>query len=244
MPFWAAWRPLACPSCPPQVLRYLEAFASAFDLGQVVQTRTEVLAVRPLPAADRDDVAVAGDVLSPGGSSGAGGLRWEVTTRGLGSPAGAAAAAAGPAPGSSSGSGSSGGGEAAAARTSVYDAVVVCSGHFAEPRVPALPGQASFPGRQIHSHNYRTPEPFRGQTGGCRNGLWVGGCSCRRRRVGGWVGGCSGGSRRLGWGVSRHALLAVCGQDAGQCLGCTWPRVVYCRKERWPRKAPACAASS
>jgi len=31
--------------------------------------------------------------------------------------------------------------------------------------VPPFPGQAVFPGLQMHSHNYRKPEPFAGQTG-------------------------------------------------------------------------------
>lgn len=44
-----------------------------------------------------------------------------------------------------------------------YDAVVVCNGHYTEPRVAEIPGIELWPGRQIHSHNYRTPEPFRDQ---------------------------------------------------------------------------------
>ncbi|NJN50965.1 MAG: NAD(P)-binding domain-containing protein [Gammaproteobacteria bacterium] len=42
-----------------------------------------------------------------------------------------------------------------------FDAVAVCSGHFSDPRVPSLAGAAAFPGRQIHSHNYREPSGFR-----------------------------------------------------------------------------------
>ncbi|XP_061988846.1 flavin-containing monooxygenase FMO GS-OX-like 4 [Rosa rugosa] len=45
----------------------------------------------------------------------------------------------------------------------VYDAVVVCNGHFTEPRVAQIPGISSWKGKQVHSHNYRTPEPFRDQ---------------------------------------------------------------------------------
>ncbi|KAK7243396.1 hypothetical protein RIF29_38191 [Crotalaria pallida] len=44
-----------------------------------------------------------------------------------------------------------------------FEAVVVCSGHFTQPRVPTIPGIEKWPGYQIHSHNYRVPEPFRGQ---------------------------------------------------------------------------------
>ncbi len=41
-----------------------------------------------------------------------------------------------------------------------FDAVAVCSGHFSAPRVPELAGASKFPGRQLHSHNYRLPSPF------------------------------------------------------------------------------------
>ncbi|CDP09922.1 unnamed protein product [Coffea canephora] len=45
----------------------------------------------------------------------------------------------------------------------VYDAVVVCNGHYTEPRPAEIPGVEGWPGKQIHSHNYRDPEPFRDQ---------------------------------------------------------------------------------
>ncbi|CAI9093770.1 OLC1v1029335C1 [Oldenlandia corymbosa var. corymbosa] len=45
----------------------------------------------------------------------------------------------------------------------VYDAVVVCNGHYTEPRLAEIPGIESWPGRQIHSHNYRHPERFQDQ---------------------------------------------------------------------------------
>jgi len=44
-----------------------------------------------------------------------------------------------------------------------FDAVAVCSGHFAKPRVPTLAGLETFPGKTLHSHNYRRPEIFSGQ---------------------------------------------------------------------------------
>ncbi len=44
-----------------------------------------------------------------------------------------------------------------------FDAVAVCNGHYSQPRVPVLPGMGRFPGTLMHSHNYRTPEPFSGQ---------------------------------------------------------------------------------
>jgi hypothetical protein len=53
------------------------------------------------------------------------------------------------------------GGTTAAER---FDAVAVCNGHYAEPRVPDLPGMGAFPGALLHSHNYREPERFRDTT--------------------------------------------------------------------------------
>ncbi|KAJ7944767.1 Flavin-containing monooxygenase [Quillaja saponaria] len=45
----------------------------------------------------------------------------------------------------------------------IYDAVVVSNGHFTEPRIADIPGINSWPGKQMHSHNYRIPAPFRDQ---------------------------------------------------------------------------------
>ncbi|XP_059657481.1 flavin-containing monooxygenase FMO GS-OX-like 4 isoform X2 [Cornus florida] len=45
----------------------------------------------------------------------------------------------------------------------IYDAVVVCNGHFTDPRIAEIPGIDVWPGKQLHSHNYRVPEPFRDQ---------------------------------------------------------------------------------
>ncbi|XP_042512302.1 flavin-containing monooxygenase FMO GS-OX-like 5 isoform X2 [Macadamia integrifolia] len=45
----------------------------------------------------------------------------------------------------------------------VYDGVVICNGHYTEPRIAEIPGIDSWPGKQMHSHNYRVPDPFRDQ---------------------------------------------------------------------------------
>jgi len=37
---------------------------------------------------------------------------------------------------------------------------VVCNGHYTEPRIAVIPGVDAWPGKQMHSHNYRVPEPF------------------------------------------------------------------------------------
>ncbi|CAH2048038.1 unnamed protein product [Thlaspi arvense] len=48
-------------------------------------------------------------------------------------------------------------------RDEIYDAVVVCNGHYIEPRLAEIPGISSWPGKEMHSHNYRIPEPFKDQ---------------------------------------------------------------------------------
>lgn len=48
----------------------------------------------------------------------------------------------------------------------MFEAVVVCSGHHTEPRVAEIPDIDKWPGRQIHSHNYRVPDTFRDQEAG------------------------------------------------------------------------------
>ncbi|XP_042503539.1 flavin-containing monooxygenase FMO GS-OX5-like [Macadamia integrifolia] len=47
--------------------------------------------------------------------------------------------------------------------TELFDAVVVCNGHNTVPRFAEIPGIGKWPGKQIHSHSYRIPEPFRDQ---------------------------------------------------------------------------------
>lgn len=49
-----------------------------------------------------------------------------------------------------------------------FDAVVVCNGHYSEPRIPSLSGVEHFNGERLHSHNYRTPDRFAGK----RVALW------------------------------------------------------------------------
>ncbi|KAG0549909.1 hypothetical protein BDA96_01G294900 [Sorghum bicolor] len=45
-----------------------------------------------------------------------------------------------------------------------FDAVVVCSGHCSVPLVPKIRGINKWRGKQMHSHNYRVPEPFQDQS--------------------------------------------------------------------------------
>ncbi|XP_078699761.1 uncharacterized protein LOC144926663 isoform X2 [Branchiostoma floridae x Branchiostoma belcheri] len=48
-------------------------------------------------------------------------------------------------------------------RTEQFDAVMVCTGRYSFPYVPAIPGADRFQGGTLHSHNYRVPDPFRGK---------------------------------------------------------------------------------
>jgi cation diffusion facilitator CzcD-associated flavoprotein CzcO len=52
--------------------------------------------------------------------------------------------------------------DSGAERTARYSAVLVANGHHWDPRYPepAFPGTDTFTGEQIHSHYYRTPEPY------------------------------------------------------------------------------------
>ncbi|KAK4257224.1 hypothetical protein QN277_006839 [Acacia crassicarpa] len=46
----------------------------------------------------------------------------------------------------------------------VFDAVVVATGHYSQPKLPSIKGMDSWKRKQMHSHIYRTPEPFRYET--------------------------------------------------------------------------------
>ncbi|KAI3895741.1 hypothetical protein MKW98_025532 [Papaver atlanticum] len=39
----------------------------------------------------------------------------------------------------------------------------VVNGHYTHPNIAEIPGIDAWPGKQLHSHNYRVPEPFSGQ---------------------------------------------------------------------------------
>lgn len=46
----------------------------------------------------------------------------------------------------------------------IFDYVIVATGHFSTPNVPSFNGLGSFPGRIIHSHDFRNAEEFKDQT--------------------------------------------------------------------------------
>ncbi|KAK9278143.1 hypothetical protein L1049_027702 [Liquidambar formosana] len=45
----------------------------------------------------------------------------------------------------------------------VFDAVVVASGHYSQPKLPTIKGMDAWKRKQMHSHIYRVPEPFRNE---------------------------------------------------------------------------------
>jgi len=45
----------------------------------------------------------------------------------------------------------------------IFDYVVVAAGHFSVPYIPEYEGMKSFPGRILHSHDFRDAEEFRGK---------------------------------------------------------------------------------
>ena len=46
----------------------------------------------------------------------------------------------------------------------VFDYVVVATGHFSTPNVPEFEGIENFPGRVLHSHDFRDAREFKDQT--------------------------------------------------------------------------------
>ncbi|GLU12446.1 hypothetical protein SLE2022_291270 [Rubroshorea leprosula] len=45
----------------------------------------------------------------------------------------------------------------------IFDAVVVATGHYSHPRLPSIKGMDAWKRKQMHSHVYRVPEPFRNE---------------------------------------------------------------------------------
>jgi trimethylamine monooxygenase len=49
------------------------------------------------------------------------------------------------------------------ARTEAFDKVIVATGHFSTPNLPAFEGFGQFPGRILHSHDFRDAQEFTGK---------------------------------------------------------------------------------
>jgi len=48
--------------------------------------------------------------------------------------------------------------------TNIFDSVMVCNGHYSVPVIPKIPGIEQFTGSFIHSHDYRVPEDYQGES--------------------------------------------------------------------------------
>jgi len=48
--------------------------------------------------------------------------------------------------------------------TNLFDSVMVCNGHYSVPVIPSIPGIEMFSGSFLHSHDYRTPEQYQGES--------------------------------------------------------------------------------
>ncbi|KOC59194.1 Flavin-containing monooxygenase FMO GS-OX-like 9 [Habropoda laboriosa] len=46
----------------------------------------------------------------------------------------------------------------------IFNAVMICNGHFFDPYIPTIRGIETFPGAIMHSHSYRKPEDFSGKS--------------------------------------------------------------------------------
>ncbi|KXZ53330.1 hypothetical protein GPECTOR_7g1224 [Gonium pectorale] len=144
-----------------KVLGYLEAFADFYQLRPLVRTGTRVLAVEPAPG-------TAPELLARETEPGAD-ISWLITSERLASNGHASSSGSGDSGGGNRVDGSAGPGSAGGVHVQqeLYDAVVVCNGHYSEPRLPEVRGAfgspPAFPGQQLHSHNYRDPEQWRGK---------------------------------------------------------------------------------
>lgn len=164
--------------CSEEVLLYLQAFADRFHLQELVRFSTEVVRAVPVSstAAHQPSGTAATTQQQPHQQQQQADppnlplpwQRWQVTWRELG--------AAGTQPnssGSSAAASTAAAGGAAYApdgpavvsteHTELFDALLICNGHYTEPNVPDILGAAGFPGVLMHSHNYRRADRFRGQ---------------------------------------------------------------------------------
>ena len=104
---------------------YLAAFADAFDLKKLVRFSTTVLRAEPMPWAD---AAVFGDVTDADGAAPALNFRWRLTSAPVQHEDATSAL-----PNSQGMS---------ASTVEVFDSLVVCNGHYTEPRLPHAEGMA------------------------------------------------------------------------------------------------------
>lgn len=142
----------------PQVLSYLELYAERHELLPHVRWGTQVVCAQPLLLpGDEAPAQCCGGPDSPG-------PRWRLRTQRRVAAA-VHDAGAGSAP-NDAGAGTAPNGAVAEqpVMEEEFDALIVCNGHYFEPNLPDVPGAALWPGQQLHSHNYRTPDAFAGKS--------------------------------------------------------------------------------
>ena len=235
-----------------QVLRFLQAFAGRYHLQQLVRFNARVVRATPLPAATATASAAASRIATAAaGAAGdaeaaAGGCavqqqtrRWQVQWQELSvskpvhPSTHASGAEAAPEHGklntAAAGQAATSGAPQAELHSQVFDAVLVCNGHYTEPNLPQLPGAQEFPGLLMHSHNYRQADAFKRQhvavVGASYSGMtaW---CVVAREL---WV--C---------GVCTHLLQlwvlpnAQCSVVAPPCITWCCRRDQFCGSRAWP----------
>ncbi|KAJ1479650.1 hypothetical protein T484DRAFT_1958430, partial [Baffinella frigidus] len=106
-----------------------------------LETYADAFSLRPLISFGRRVVSVE-PLLGGGNHEGFRSVSWQVTTAASdGTPEG----------------------EEDITEVQDFDVVVVCNGHYSEPRCPNIPGEADFKGHLSHSHNYRNAKGFSGK---------------------------------------------------------------------------------
>nr|CAB3456305.1 unnamed protein product [Digitaria exilis] len=119
-----------------EVYRYLKDFCDTFGLMDFVKLNTRVVRVAMAPPRLPDEEKEGGDEL-----------RWVVRSVKI----------------RESEDGITDDEEIAAEEEEMFDAVVVANGHYSQPRLPSINGMEQWKRRQLHSHSYRVPDPFRGE---------------------------------------------------------------------------------
>ncbi|CAL8465411.1 g4947 [Coccomyxa elongata] len=124
-----------------EVLSFLEAFTEEFGVRPLIRFDTRVTHIEPLHTTEqqqknnglRSNGRETDDVYSP--------PQWAVTSEPV----------------------STFNGQVLGRQTEVFDAVVVAVGNFSEPNLPSVEGIEAFPGLQMHCHNYRHSDIFKGK---------------------------------------------------------------------------------
>lgn len=115
-----------------QVTDYLQAYAEHFQLLDNINLKTMVTSVKRLPF---NFAACRGDSKCDVNDIKLHRPKWQVVTRNL---------------------------QTKDTIEEVFDAVLICTGHFNDPNFPDIPGLNNFDGTLLHSHDYRKPEIYAG----------------------------------------------------------------------------------